>query len=95
MVPRVCELTWLEALEGLNIVSIAAAGWHSAALTDDGDVYLWGWNHRCQLGDKKAKVEFYPSPLDISLKIVRISLGTHYTALWVNEGGKFCINVVF
>ncbi|KJH40237.1 hypothetical protein DICVIV_13822 [Dictyocaulus viviparus] len=40
MVPRVCELTWLEALEGLNIVSIAAAGWQSAALTEGMNRFL-------------------------------------------------------
>ncbi|KAJ1365683.1 hypothetical protein KIN20_026093 [Parelaphostrongylus tenuis] len=85
LVPRVNELTWLEALEGLNTVAIAAAGWHSAALTDDGDVYLWGWNHRGQLGDQKEKVEFYPSPLDIQLRIVRVALGEHFTSLWVAE----------
>ncbi|VDM86070.1 unnamed protein product, partial [Strongylus vulgaris] len=53
LIPRVTELTWLEALEGIHVTRIAAAGWHSAALTGDGDVYVWGWNHRGQLGDEK------------------------------------------
>ncbi|VDM57123.1 unnamed protein product [Angiostrongylus costaricensis] len=83
LVPRVYELTWLEALEGLNF---SYGGFNVLCLfTDDGDVYLWGWNHRGQLGDEKEKVEFYPSPLDIHLRIVRITLREHFTALWVAE----------
>ncbi|KHJ82369.1 hypothetical protein OESDEN_17937, partial [Oesophagostomum dentatum] len=87
LVPRVCELTWIEALEGVHVISVAAAGWHSAALTGEGDVYVWGWNHRGQLGDEKAseKVELYPLPLEIDLRVVRMELRDHLTALWVAE----------
>ncbi|VDP25950.1 unnamed protein product [Heligmosomoides polygyrus] len=86
LMPRVTELTIVEALEGLKVVQIAAAGWHSGALTADGDVYLWGWNHRGQLGDGKEKVEYYPSPLDIDIRIVRMEMRDHLTALWTAEG---------
>ncbi|KAK6030428.1 hypothetical protein OSTOST_03428 [Ostertagia ostertagi] len=87
LIPRVCELTWLEALEGLKVVDIVAAGWHSGALTNDGDVYLWGWNHRGQLGDEKERVEYYPSPLEVDIRIVRIEMRDHLTALWTAEDG--------
>ncbi|CAJ0595654.1 unnamed protein product [Cylicocyclus nassatus] len=87
LIPRVTELTWVEALEGVHVTTIAAAGWHSAALTNDGDVYVWGWNHRGQLGDEKEKVELYPLPLDIDLRVVKIELRDHLTALWVAEDG--------
>ncbi|VDM84031.1 unnamed protein product, partial [Strongylus vulgaris] len=53
----------------------------------DGDVYVWGWNHRGQLGDEKEKVELYPLPLDIDLRVVKIELKEHLTALWVPEDG--------
>lgn len=40
----------IEALAGLKMISIAAGGWHSCALSKDGDLYTWGWNGNGQLG---------------------------------------------
>ncbi|CAL1296197.1 unnamed protein product [Larinioides sclopetarius] len=40
----------IEALDGLKIHSISAGGWHSAAISDSGDLYMWGWNESGQLG---------------------------------------------
>ncbi|XP_075228494.1 RCC1 domain-containing protein 1-like isoform X2 [Lycorma delicatula] len=40
----------LRALSGLNVVAIAAGGWHSCCITDEGDLYSWGWNCSGQLG---------------------------------------------
>ncbi|KAH0620167.1 hypothetical protein JD844_014800 [Phrynosoma platyrhinos] len=39
----------LEALQGVPVEEVAAGGWHSAALTEAGDLYLWGWNESGQL----------------------------------------------
>ena len=33
-----------------NVVAIAAGGYHTLALKDDGTVWTWGWNNRSQLG---------------------------------------------
>ncbi|XP_064112359.1 E3 ubiquitin-protein ligase HERC2-like isoform X2 [Macrobrachium nipponense] len=40
----------VENLHGLFIKSISCGGWHSTALSDSGDVYVWGWNESGQLG---------------------------------------------
>lgn len=40
----------VEALGGVRIVQIAAGGWHSCALSETGDLYIWGWNESGQLG---------------------------------------------
>ncbi|XP_069139824.1 RCC1 domain-containing protein 1-like [Argopecten irradians] len=40
----------LEALAGVAFTSVAAGGWHSVALSDIGDVWVWGWNESGQLG---------------------------------------------
>ncbi|XP_013381758.2 probable E3 ubiquitin-protein ligase HERC3 [Lingula anatina] len=42
--------TFVEALGGVNILSVSAGGWHSAVVSVIGDVYIWGWNEAGQLG---------------------------------------------
>jgi len=44
------SLRVVEALEGLRMRQVSAGGWHSAAVSDCGDVYVWGWNEAGQLG---------------------------------------------
>lgn len=63
----------VEPLAGIKIVSISAGGWHSAAVSSFGDVYLWGFNSHGQLGirlykdaiadeDPKKNPSVYPVP---------------------------------
>nr|XP_045615397.1 RCC1 domain-containing protein RUG3, mitochondrial-like [Procambarus clarkii]XP_045615398.1 RCC1 domain-containing protein RUG3, mitochondrial-like [Procambarus clarkii]XP_045615399.1 RCC1 domain-containing protein RUG3, mitochondrial-like [Procambarus clarkii]XP_045615400.1 RCC1 domain-containing protein RUG3, mitochondrial-like [Procambarus clarkii]XP_045615401.1 RCC1 domain-containing protein RUG3, mitochondrial-like [Procambarus clarkii] len=40
----------VEHLQGITISSIACGGWHSVALSNSGDAYVWGWNESGQLG---------------------------------------------
>eukprot|EP00794_Sanderia_malayensis_P017791 gene17791-19568_t len=40
----------VDALGMVNIVMVVAGGWHSMALSGDGDLYSWGWNESGQLG---------------------------------------------
>ncbi|XP_074533451.1 RCC1 domain-containing protein 1 [Halichoeres trimaculatus] len=40
----------VEALLGMPMSSVAAGGWHSACISDGGDLYVWGWNETGQLG---------------------------------------------
>lgn len=40
----------VQALGGVRIVQIACGGWHSCALSESGDLYVWGWNECGQLG---------------------------------------------
>lgn len=45
----------VEPLAGIKIISISAGGWHSAAVSSFGDVYLWGFNSHGQLGIRLYK----------------------------------------
>lgn len=40
----------VEALGGVVISQVTNGGWHSAAVSRDGDLYMWGWNEAGQLG---------------------------------------------
>jgi len=44
------SLRVIEALEGVRMIAVSAGGWHSMALSDTDDVYVWGWNDVGQLG---------------------------------------------
>jgi len=40
----------LKSLDGIRVIDISAGGWHTAAITECKDLYMWGWNHSGQLG---------------------------------------------
>ncbi|KAG8440609.1 hypothetical protein GDO86_006382 [Hymenochirus boettgeri] len=46
----VLEPRIVDALNGVGMKEIAAGGWHSASISEGGDIYCWGWNESGQLG---------------------------------------------
>ncbi|GFY73481.1 RCC1 domain-containing protein 1 [Trichonephila inaurata madagascariensis] len=56
--------TLIEALEGLEIKAISAGGWHSAAISSCGDLYMWGWNESGQLGLPCNELQHDKRPLE-------------------------------
>ncbi|CAG2059278.1 unnamed protein product [Timema podura] len=58
-----CEPRPVATLGGLRVLRVAAGGWHSACITEEGDLYTFGWNSSGQLGlptqthgDKRMKL---------------------------------------
>jgi hypothetical protein len=49
----------VDSLAGLHVTQVAAGGWHSAAVTEWGDLYTWGWNHWGQLGFPMREVRIW------------------------------------
>ncbi len=41
---------------GVDMVAIAAGGWHSAALNRKGELFVWGWNEQGQCGQQEGDV---------------------------------------
>ncbi|XP_011298818.1 ultraviolet-B receptor UVR8 [Fopius arisanus] len=88
------EPTLIEALAGLNVIQIAAGGWHNAALTNDGDVYIWGWNSSGELGvasDQKViavptVVDFTTDDGDMNEPMKKVQCGNNFTICLSNEG---------
>ncbi|XP_075475333.1 ultraviolet-B receptor UVR8-like [Primulina tabacum] len=75
----------VQGLSDLTLVNIAAGGWHSTALTDDGEVYAWGRGEHGKLGfgdDKSSKMVPQRVQLLVGEDIVQVSCGgTHSVAL--------------
>ncbi|KAM7280161.1 hypothetical protein ACFE04_007295 [Oxalis oulophora] len=76
----------VQGLSGLTVVDIAAGGWHSTALTNEGEVYGWGRGEHGRLGfgdnDKSSKMLPQKVNLLAGKDIVQISCGgTHSVAL--------------
>lgn len=72
----------LEPLAGVALVGATAGGWHSAALSEAGDLYLWGWNHDGQLAadPRETPLSTVPFLLDTLLEVRAVSLGSRHTA---------------
>ncbi|XP_058187911.1 ultraviolet-B receptor UVR8-like isoform X2 [Rhododendron vialii] len=70
----------VQGLSGLTLVDIAAGGWHSTALTDDGEVYGWGRGEHGRLGfgdDKSSKMVPQRVQLLVEEDIIQFGRGDH------------------
>ncbi|XP_055897497.1 probable E3 ubiquitin-protein ligase HERC3 isoform X1 [Biomphalaria glabrata] len=87
--------TVIDALHGLTIKTISAGGWHSAAISVFGDLYMWGWNESGQLGlaslDKEetsSTIVTEPKCIYFSsdLNVVSVSCGSRHTVVLTGGG---------
>ncbi|XP_060191431.1 ultraviolet-B receptor UVR8-like [Lycium barbarum] len=82
----------VQGLSGLTLVDIAAGGWHSAALTDDGEVYGWGRGEHGRLGfgdDKSSKMLPQQVQLLAEQNIVQVSCGGTHSVALTRDGRMF------
>ncbi|XP_066253044.1 RCC1 domain-containing protein 1 [Euwallacea similis] len=89
----------IEALAGIRIVAIAAGDWHSAAVSEQGDLYTWGQNSNGQLGlaasstynESIVSVMATPHVVDISdnssdVNVVKVACGSKHTIILLENG---------
>jgi alpha-tubulin suppressor-like RCC1 family protein len=85
----------IEILDGMKVVQVQCGVWHSAVLTESGDVYTFGLNHHGQLGIGLAKaMSATPELVDIEanddmLSIKHISCGSRHTVALTMENQVF------
>ncbi|CAN6465749.1 unnamed protein product [Victoria cruziana] len=82
----------VEGLSELTLADIAAGGWHSTALTDDGEVYAWGRGEHGRLGfgdDKSSKMVPQKVTLLSGLLIAQISCGGTHSVARTRDGRMF------
>ena len=82
-----------EGLEGVKISDIAAGGWHSVAISDEGRVYVWGRGEygRLGLGDKTGASRLRPTLMESlkGMRIVEASCGGTHTVVVTDDGRVF------
>lgn len=75
----------IEALAGIKILQIATGGWHSCALSEEGDLYTWGWNSNGQLGISEDNIAVQATPQvvtfdgDVDANVRRVGCGMRHT----------------
>ncbi|KAJ3696089.1 hypothetical protein LUZ60_001466 [Juncus effusus] len=74
----------IQGFENCRVTNLFANGDHSAALTDNRELYIWG------RGFNKAQNDFHPRVVQTSLKISQVALGWHH-ALILSEGEVYML----
>lgn len=81
----------LEGLVGINIVAVNVGGWHSCAISEEGDLYSWGWNGNGQLGiGDEYSVMASPHVVDFEdyqnqINVVSVACGFRHTLALLSE----------
>lgn len=82
----------VQGLSDLKLVDIAAGGWHSTALTNEGEVYGWGRGEHGRLGfgdDKSSKMLPQKVQLLAGEDIVQVSCGGTHSVALTRDGRMF------
>eukprot|EP00475_Leptophrys_vorax_P020823 TRINITY_DN2857_c0_g1_i1.p1 TRINITY_DN2857_c0_g1~~TRINITY_DN2857_c0_g1_i1.p1 ORF type:complete len:229 (-),score=55.92 TRINITY_DN2857_c0_g1_i1:11-697(-) len=86
----------IETLESVTIVDICCGVWHSAVVSDIGDVYTFGLNHHGQLGiGSSTSIAGVPRLVEFSedggddVVVKQIACGSRHTVA-VTEDGALC-----
>lgn len=74
-----------------NVKQIAVGEYHSAALTENKEVYVWGYNYFGQTGNEAIKKELYPRKVSIPSgeTVKQIQSGADFTLILTESGKVF------
>ncbi len=73
------------------VVDICCGDWHSLALTNDGEVYAWGWNSSGQIGNGNNENQVEPTKVTgfNNQKVIMISTGLCHSMALTESGRVF------
>ncbi len=76
-----------EEPKGLTVTQVALGSEHSAAITENGDLYTWGKNNKGQLGN--GTTENSLTPIKIMSNVKAVSLGYEHSAAITENGDLY------
>ena len=79
------QLTPVKVLS--NVISVSLGTYHSAAITKDGSLYMWGSNSYGQIGNGTKTNQLVPQKVFSNVKV--ISLGRDYSAAITEDGSLY------
>jgi len=83
----------IDALDSPNIVQVAAGSVHSLAVTDDGDVYSFGFGNNGRLGHGDTDQQNTPKLIDAldSPSIVQVAAGNVHSLALTDDGDVYSV----
>ncbi|KAK2656331.1 hypothetical protein Ddye_009383 [Dipteronia dyeriana] len=83
----------IQAFQGVSIKMVAAGAEHTVAVTEDGDIYGWGWGRYGNLGLGDRNDRLVPEKVDtVNLqgeKMVMVACGWRHTISVSSSGGLY------
>ncbi|XP_050205495.1 ultraviolet-B receptor UVR8 [Mercurialis annua] len=81
----------IQAFQGVRIKMVAAGAEHTAAISEDGDLYGWGWGRYGNLGLGDRKDRLVPEKVSLSNeeKMVMVACGWRHTISVSSSGGLY------
>lgn len=89
----------VDALHMHDVVQVAAAKFHSAAVTDDGKLFTWGWGRGGRLGHPEFHIhsgnsavihpQLVSSLFSAKKQVARIAVAKHHTLVTTVDGELF------
>lgn len=76
----------LDSLDGEKIVDISCGDNFSGAVTQNGDLYTWGFGNEGQLGHGDKSDQLLPRKIQIDQKVKKVSCGGAHAALLTLNG---------
>ncbi|XP_063235574.1 RCC1-like G exchanging factor-like protein [Bacillus rossius redtenbacheri] len=70
---------WNEFQPNSKVISVNAGISHQAAVTNCGDLFMWGLNRGGCLGLGHVKNQFFPLRVSVSASVIKVSLGVDHT----------------
>lgn len=84
----------VHGMENIKVADISAGGWHSLALSTEGEVYTWGRGEYGRLGlaDRSGSIKLRAKKVQGQIEghtVVQISAGGSHTLALTSEGRLF------